>query len=98
MSEVLIADLRRLAKERDQQGIVAYCIERDGTVRCVTYGETALKCRALGWWGQGWLNAKNFLADVPLRTVFGWGFGGVPNALTKGERQCVPPSVPREFM
>lgn len=80
MTEILIDDLKKLAKNKDQQAIVAFCVERDGTLRCVTYGEDKLKCEAAGWWGQGYIAPK--FSTVPFQTVFGWGNGGVPMALT----------------
>lgn len=90
MTEVLIKDLRTLAKERDQQAIIAYCIERDGTVRCVTYGESKLKCKAAGWWGQGWLTKSiGFISLVPFQTVFGTDFNGTPTPLTKEEQDSI---------
>lgn len=96
MNEVKIEDLKQLAQKYDQQGIIAFCIERDGTVRCVTYGEDKLKCDAAGWWGQG---TANNLSIVPFQTVFGWGNEGEPLHLTEEEIfDGVPAAVPREFL
>ncbi len=79
-NEVSIIDLKELANLKDQQAIIAFCVERDGTVRCVTYGEDTLKCKATGWWGQGLLKSKNISA-IPFQTVFGMDNGGVPTPL-----------------
>ena len=96
--EVEIDDLKKLAKDRDQQAIIAYCIQRDGTVRCVTYGEDKLKCNAAGWWGQGLLD--NIISIVPFQTVFGWGTRGVPTGLTKKQLTMLGENskIPKEFL
>jgi len=95
-NELLISDLKNLAKKRDQQAIIAFAIERDGTVRCVTYGETKIKCRAAGWWGQGFM--EEYISTVPFRTVFGMGNKGNPKHLTGDELECPLGDVPEEFL
>lgn len=96
MSEVKIEDLKKLAKQRDQQAIIAYCVERDGTVRCVTYGEDKLKCDAAGWWGQGFV--KN-LSTIPFFTIFGWGNAGEPGKLSRSDRlKAISMQIPRKFL
>lgn len=88
-SEVLIDDLKKLALHRDQQAIIAICVERDGTVRCVTYGEDAEKCKWAGWWGHGTLYAN--LSRHPFATIFGWGNKGIPtkDKLSKDEMKLI---------
>lgn len=95
-TEILIEDLKKLAKEKDQQAIIAFCVERDGTVRCVTYGEDKLKCDAAGWWGQGTLN--NDIPIIPFQTVFGWGNNGKPKKLTEEQlKEARKHKIPKEF-
>lgn len=98
MSEVKINDLKKLAKQRDQQAIIAFCVERDGTVRCVTYGENPLKCRAAGWWGQGFL--QNQISKVPFQTIFGMGNGGKPKFLSDFDTEILRlnDKIPNEFL
>jgi len=96
MTEVKIEDLKQLTKGRDQQAIIAFCVERDGAVRCVTYGEDKLKCDAAGWWGQGFM--LKHISIVPFQTVFGWGNKGTPKALSETQRQDIPHSVPKKFV
>ena len=99
MSRVEIDDLKKLAGDRDQQAIIAYCVERDGTVTCVTYGENKLKCAAAGWFGQGALD--HILSIVPFQTVFGWGKGGKPTPLTDEQLDEIKASgydIPEELL
>ena len=95
-TELLIDDLKKLAKKRDQQAIIAFTVERDGTVRCVTYGETPVKCRAAGWWGQGFMN--KYISIVPFQTVFGWGNGGTPLPLNNAQLHEIKVPLPEEFL
>ena len=91
-TSVQIADLEKIAKTRNQQAIIAYCVERDGTIRCVTWGEDKLKCEAAGWWGQGLFKA-NVFAKVPFWTIFGWGNNGRPVPLDAKERLQIMPAI-----
>lgn len=94
--ELLISDLKKLAKKRGQQAIIAFSVERDGTVRCVTYGENDLKCRAAGWWGQGFMN--KYISVVPFQTVFGMGNKGVPLPLDNGQLHEIKSPLPKDFL
>ncbi len=81
--EVQIRGARTLAQVHDLQAVVIVAVERDGTVRVVTYGENPQKCDAIGDWGQGlWRHA---ISAVPFQTRFGWGNGGHPAPLTVAE-------------
>ena len=100
-NQVKISDLKALAGQRDQQAIIAFCVERDGTLRCVTYGEDKLKCEAAGWWGQGFMSPH--FTTVPFQTVFGWGNGGVPLGITPEQHSEIAHliengSVPAKFV
>lgn len=69
-----ISDAKGVAKKNDYQAIVVLCVERDGTVTIVTYGESKDKCNAIGAWAKGlW---DNCISINPFKTVFGWGEGG----------------------
>lgn len=73
---IKIKDLNSLANIHDLQAIVMLCVERNGTVSVVTYGEDKTKCKAIGEWGQGlW---KHCVSLIPFATVFGWGNKGIP--------------------
>jgi len=73
---IKIKDLKELAKQHDLQALMMLCVERNGTVSVVTYGENIKKCKAIGDWGQGlW---KYGVSLIPFKTVFGWGNEGIP--------------------
>ena len=73
---IKINDLKLLAKQHDLQAIMMLCVERNGTVSIVTYGENKTKCKAIGDWGQGlW---KHCVSLIPFQSVFGWGNNGKP--------------------
>lgn len=75
-SRFAISVARAIAKHKDLQAVVVLCVERDGTVTVVSYGESKAKCKAIGEWAQGlWSYA---VALNPFQTVFGWGNGGKP--------------------
>jgi len=73
---IKIKDLKTLANKHDLQGIMMLCIERNGTVSIVTYGENKEKCKAIGDWGQGLWN--HCVSLIPFKSVFGWGNNGIP--------------------
>ena len=69
-----IKDAEVLAKANDYQAVVMLCVERDGTVTVVSYGESKAKCKAIGDWAKGlW---SSCISINPFQTVFGWGEGG----------------------
>lgn len=73
---IKINDLKLLSEQHNLQALMMLCVERNGTVSVVTYGENKKKCKAIGDWGQGlW---KNCVSLIPFKTIFGWGNGGVP--------------------
>jgi len=76
LCSIKIKDLEKLSKQHNLQAIMMLCVERNGTVSIVTYGEDVTKCKAIGDWGQGlW---KHCVSLIPFVTVFGWGNNGKP--------------------
>ena len=79
-----IRDAQAVADQYDCQAVVVLCVDRDGTVRVISYGEDKKKCDAIGAWAKGlWRTA---ISKAPFCTVFGWGNGGEPQPLTSAER------------
>lgn len=79
-----IRDAQAIADQYDCQAVVVLCVDRDGTVRVVSYGETKKKCDAIGAWAKGlWQFA---ITKAPFCTVFGWGNDGQPQPLAPAER------------
>lgn len=73
---IKIKDLEQLSNQHNLQAVMMLCVERNGTVSIVTYGEDKKKCKAIGDWGQGlW---KHCVSLIPFRTIFGWGNNGIP--------------------
>jgi hypothetical protein len=81
--QIPIAAAERVAKIHDCQAVVIIAVERDGTVRRVTYGETRFKCRVIGEWAAALETYA--MAKSPFQTAFGWGNGGKPKALSAEE-------------
>jgi len=82
---IKIKDLEKLSKQHNLQAIMMLCVENNGTVSVVTYGENATKCKAIGDWGQGlW---KHCISLIPFATVFGWGNNGNPVSEEKVREQ-----------
>ncbi len=82
-NRVRIKDAETLCKRLDAQAVVMLVIERNGTVRTATYGETREKCRCIGEWAAALM--RQSLTTVPFRTMFGFGCEGVPTPLTSWE-------------
>ena len=82
---IKIKDLKKEAQKHDLQAIMMLCVERNGTVSIVTYGEDKTKCKAIGDWGQGlW---EYCVSLIPFKSVFGWGNNGVPVVESELRRQ-----------
>lgn len=75
----------------DAQAVVLIDVARDGTVTASTYARRpGTPARAIAEWADGlWTHA---ITAVPFRTVFGWGYGGVPTPLTAEERATLSAS------
>lgn len=82
-NRVRIKDAEALCKRLDAQAVVMLVVERNGTVRSATYGETREKCRSIGQWTADLMHHS--LTPVPFRTMFGFGCEGVPTPLTSWE-------------
>ena len=74
MRKVKISDAKALVKKYNQQAIVILGIEKNGTIRTVTFGEDKIKCKAIGEWGKSLV--EHGLSLIPFQTVFGWGNDG----------------------
>lgn len=87
MKTFKIRDAEKLCKDHDLQAVVVLTVERTGTIRITTYGETKKKCKVIGEWGQGlWEYA---VTKIPFQTVFGWGNRGQPKTITPEELETV---------
>ena len=73
------------------EAIVLIDVARDGEVRVSTYARRPGRpAKAIGEWADGlW---KHALSDVPFRTVFGMGRGGVPTPRAPDERATLTPT------
>ena len=74
---------KRFMKRHDLQGVVILAIQKDGVIQTLTYGSDKRKCSVLGTWIQGFMSQ---LSIIPFSTVFGFGNGGKPMALSEDER------------
>lgn len=73
---IKIKNLKTLSIKHDLQAVMMLCVERNGIVSIVTYGEDKKKCKTIGCWGQGLF--KHCVSLIPFQSVFGWGNNGKP--------------------